>query len=224
MVALRDRTREAHRRDQGAAQRGTAADAIPKGTTSARRVEDCLREVAAASRAEPSSWKQRWRRSPVSASGKRWTSLRRRGRGRGSPSAKSFRRTATSFWRIATPSGAPLEPRIIVDNKDKSIITEGDIEKLIRDARRTLDARCGIIVARDESQLRQHDREAALGPGRRRLDSADNTPMAAARPRSAQARSSSGCEPRVRTSCRRTPRWRKKFGARSLTLTRSRAN
>jgi hypothetical protein len=56
------------------------------------------------------------------------------------------------------PSGTPLEPRIVVDNKDKSSVTEGDLRKLIRDAK---ERRCpvGIIVAREESQLRQHDRE-----------------------------------------------------------------
>ncbi len=56
------------------------------------------------------------------------------------------------------PSGTKLEPRIVVDNKDKASITEGDIKKLIRDAR---ERRCpvGIIVARGETQLRQLDRE-----------------------------------------------------------------
>jgi len=56
------------------------------------------------------------------------------------------------------PSGVPLEPRIVVDNKDKSSVTEGDLRKLTRDAK---ERRCsvGIIVAREESQLRQHDRE-----------------------------------------------------------------
>ena len=59
-------------------------------------------------------------------------------------------------------SGAPLEPRIIVDNKDKTSVTEGDLRKLIRDAK---ERRCpvGIIVAREESQLRQHDRERRWG-------------------------------------------------------------
>jgi len=33
------------------------------------------------------------------------------------------------------PSGAPLEPRMLVDNKDKSAIAEGDIDKLVRDAK-----------------------------------------------------------------------------------------
>jgi hypothetical protein len=60
------------------------------------------------------------------------------------------------------PSGTPLEPRIVVDNKDKASITEGDVRKLVRDAK---ERRCpvGIIVAREESQLRQHDRERRWG-------------------------------------------------------------
>jgi phage host-nuclease inhibitor protein Gam len=56
------------------------------------------------------------------------------------------------------PSGAPTEPRMVIDNKDKATVTESDIKKLIRDTkeRRSL---VGIIVAREESQLRQLDRE-----------------------------------------------------------------
>ncbi len=55
-------------------------------------------------------------------------------------------------------AGAPLEPRMLVDNKDKTTVTEGDFKKLVRDAK---ERRCpvGIIVAREEGQLRQHDRE-----------------------------------------------------------------
>ncbi len=33
------------------------------------------------------------------------------------------------------PSGAPFEPRLLIDNKDKAAITEGDIRKLVRDAK-----------------------------------------------------------------------------------------
>jgi hypothetical protein len=55
-------------------------------------------------------------------------------------------------------SGAPLEPRLLVDNKDKAAITEPDIKKLIRDAKER-HAPVGVIVARDETQLRQADRE-----------------------------------------------------------------
>jgi predicted nucleic acid-binding Zn-ribbon protein len=60
------------------------------------------------------------------------------------------------------PSGVPLEPRIIVDNKDKATISEGDIKKLIRDAKERRSP-VGIIVAREESQLRQLDREQRWG-------------------------------------------------------------
>jgi predicted nuclease with TOPRIM domain len=60
------------------------------------------------------------------------------------------------------PSGAPLEPCILVDNKDKATVTEGDIRKLVRDVkeRRSM---VGVIVAREESQLRQLDRERRWG-------------------------------------------------------------
>jgi predicted nuclease with TOPRIM domain len=60
------------------------------------------------------------------------------------------------------PSGAPLEPRVVVDNKDKATVSEGDLRKLIRDAKERRSP-VGIIVAREESQLRQHDRERRWG-------------------------------------------------------------
>ena len=54
-------------------------------------------------------------------------------------------------------NGEPTEPRILIDNKDKSVISEGDIDKLVRDAReRSLPV--AALVARDENQLRQADR------------------------------------------------------------------
>jgi hypothetical protein len=56
------------------------------------------------------------------------------------------------------PSGAPVEPRLLIDNKDKASITEADIRKLIRDAKER-HAPVGVIVAKDETQLRQLDRE-----------------------------------------------------------------
>lgn len=56
------------------------------------------------------------------------------------------------------PNGEPADPKILVDNKDKSTITESDIDKLVRDARER--SICiAAVVARDESQLRQTDRE-----------------------------------------------------------------
>ena len=56
------------------------------------------------------------------------------------------------------PSGALLEPRLLIDNKDKAAITEGDIRKLIRDAKER-HAPVGVIVTKDETQLRQVDRD-----------------------------------------------------------------
>ena len=56
------------------------------------------------------------------------------------------------------PSGASIEPRLLVDCKDKTNLCEADIKKLIHDAkeRRVL---VGVIVAKDETQLRSVDRE-----------------------------------------------------------------
>ena len=45
-----------------------------------------------------------------------------------------------------------------MDNKDKAAIGESDIKKLVRDAKER-HAPVGVIVARDETQLRQVDRE-----------------------------------------------------------------
>lgn len=61
------------------------------------------------------------------------------------------------------PSGAPLEPRMVVDTKNKdSGVTEADIKKLIRDAKER-NLAVGIIVAKDMSQLRQVDRDYRWG-------------------------------------------------------------
>jgi len=57
------------------------------------------------------------------------------------------------------PSGAVLEPQILVDNKDKTVVGESDIGKLVRDAK---ERRCpvALLVAREESQLRSVDKES----------------------------------------------------------------
>lgn len=60
------------------------------------------------------------------------------------------------------PSGALVEPRMLVDNKDKATVTEPDIKKLIRDTKERNIA-VGIIVAKDVSQLRQVDRDCRWG-------------------------------------------------------------
>jgi len=60
------------------------------------------------------------------------------------------------------PSGAPLEPSLLVDNKDKTVVSESDITKLVRDAKeRSIPV--AVLVARDESQLRQVDKENRWG-------------------------------------------------------------
>jgi hypothetical protein len=54
------------------------------------------------------------------------------------------------------PSGAPLDHRMLVDNKAST--TEGDIDKLVRDAKeRSIPV--AVLVTRDESQLRQIDKQ-----------------------------------------------------------------
>jgi Rad3-related DNA helicase len=56
------------------------------------------------------------------------------------------------------PSGALLEPRLLVDNKNKDAVAESDIVKLVRDAKeRSIPV--AILVTRDETQLRQADKE-----------------------------------------------------------------
>ena len=57
------------------------------------------------------------------------------------------------------PSGAPVDPQILVDNKDKAAISETDLDKLVRDAKERSLA-VAALVAREESQLRQTDRDA----------------------------------------------------------------
>ncbi len=54
---------------------------------------------------------------------------------------------------------APLEPRLLVDNKDKSsVVTEGDVDKLIRDAKER-EIAVALLVTKDENQLRSQDKE-----------------------------------------------------------------
>ncbi len=56
------------------------------------------------------------------------------------------------------PSGSPVEPRMLIDNKDKTVVGENDIDKLVRDAReRSISV--AVLVARSEEQLRQVDKE-----------------------------------------------------------------
>jgi hypothetical protein len=59
-------------------------------------------------------------------------------------------------------AGNALEPKMVVDNKDKASVTEPDVKKLIRDCRER-DLMVGVIVTREETQLRSSDRECRWG-------------------------------------------------------------
>jgi hypothetical protein len=54
--------------------------------------------------------------------------------------------------------GEPLEPKMVVDNKDKNSVTEDDVEKLVRDAKEQ-GTPVAALITRDETQLRTQDKE-----------------------------------------------------------------
>lgn len=56
-------------------------------------------------------------------------------------------------------NGDPVEPKILIDCKNKFAVAESDIEKLVRDAKER-SIRVAALITREESQLRQVDREA----------------------------------------------------------------
>jgi hypothetical protein len=56
------------------------------------------------------------------------------------------------------PGGAASDPRMLIDNKDKNLVTEDDVKKLIRDAKQH-QIHVAALVTRDENQLRTSDRE-----------------------------------------------------------------
>jgi myosin heavy subunit len=59
-------------------------------------------------------------------------------------------------------AGNALDPKMVVDNKDKASVTEPDVKKLIRDCREHK-LMVGVIVTREETQLRSSDRECRWG-------------------------------------------------------------
>jgi hypothetical protein len=126
-----------------------------------RRVEDCLREVA---QFRGRNQELEAEMAKVARVGKREeTNFEEEARTwAGIVVSEKLPRNGDFILAFRDPSGAPLEPCILVDNKDKASVTEGDVKKLIRDCkeRRTP---VGIIVAREQSQLRQLDREQRWG-------------------------------------------------------------
>ena len=122
-----------------------------------RRVEDCLREVA---HLQARNQQLEGEMSKVARIGKR-EEMDFADEARTWPGivvSEKLPRNGDFLLAYRDPSGAPTEPRMVIDNKDKATVTEGDIKKLIRDARERR-IPVGIIVAREDSQLRQLDRE-----------------------------------------------------------------
>ena len=71
-------------------------------------------------------------------------------------------RNGDYLMAFADAAGNALEPSMVVDNKDKATVAEADVRKLVRDAKeRKLAA--AVLVTRDESQLRQADRQRRWG-------------------------------------------------------------
>jgi hypothetical protein len=71
-------------------------------------------------------------------------------------------RNGDYLMAFSDAAGNALEPSMVVDNKDKAIVTEADLRKLVRDAReRKLPV--AVLVTRDESQLRHVDRQCRWG-------------------------------------------------------------
>jgi predicted nuclease with TOPRIM domain len=122
-----------------------------------RRVEDCLRELAQLRErnhqleTEMSKVARRGKLEEISfeEEARTWAGI---------CLSEKLPRNGDYVLAYRDPSGDPVEPPILVDNKDKATISEGDIRKLIRDAKERRTPVC-VIVAREESQLRQLDRE-----------------------------------------------------------------
>ena len=145
--------RERHKDELRTAQ--SERDAI------AHRVEDCLRQVA---QLQEKNQQLEAELSKVARIGKReeidfaeeartWAGI---------CVSEKLPKNGDFILAYRDASGAPLEPCILVDNKDKAVVSESDIRKLIRDAKERRSP-VGIIVAREESQLRQLDRERRWG-------------------------------------------------------------
>jgi hypothetical protein len=122
-----------------------------------RRVEDCLREVA---ELRERNQELEAERSKTARVGKReemdfadeartWA---------GVWISDKLSRNGDYLLAYRSANGDPTEPKILIDNKDKAVISEGDIDKLVRDAReRSIPV--AVLIARTEDQLRQVDRD-----------------------------------------------------------------
>jgi len=98
-----------------------------------RRVDDCLREVA---ELRERNHQLETEMAKVARVGKREEiSFEEEARTwAGIVVSEKLPRNGDFILAYRDPSGAPVEPNILVDNKDKATVSEGDIRKLIRDA------------------------------------------------------------------------------------------
>ena len=116
-----------------------------------RRVEDCLREVA---QLRERNQELETEMAKVARVGKReemdfadeartWAGI---------AISEKLPRNGDFLLSYRAPNGDPTEPKILIDNKDKSTIAESDIDKLVRDAR---ERSIGVaaLVARDETSF-----------------------------------------------------------------------
>ncbi len=67
-------------------------------------------------------------------------------------------RNGDYLMAFSDAAGNALEPIMLVDNKDKLTVSESDVRKLVSDARKRK-LPVAVLVAREDSQLRQTDRQ-----------------------------------------------------------------
>jgi hypothetical protein len=73
--------------------------------------------------------------------------------------SEKLSRNGDFILAYCAPNGEPVDPRILIDNKDKCTIAESDIDKLVRDAKER-GIPVAALVARTEDQLRLVDRQS----------------------------------------------------------------
>jgi len=125
-----------------------------------RRVEDCLREVA---QLRERNQELEGQMAKVARVGKREEmDFADEARTWAGVYLEKLSRNGDFILSYRDPSGKPVEPQMLIDNKDKATIAEIDLDKLVRDAReRTVPI--AVLVARSEEQLRQLDLDCRFG-------------------------------------------------------------
>ncbi|HWY53602.1 MAG TPA: hypothetical protein VNZ03_04020 [Terriglobales bacterium] len=131
--------------------------AMSEKETLSRRVEDCLRVLAEVRErnqeleAEMAKVARIGRREELSfeEEARTWAGIH---------VSSKLPKNGDFILAYRAPNGEPIEPKILIDCKDKSAVAESDIEKLVRDAKER-SIRVATLITREESQLRQVDRE-----------------------------------------------------------------